>query len=101
VKLNHEPDGSFPHGVPNPLLPENRAATAEAVVREGADLGLAWDGDFDRCFFFDGKGEFIEGYYLVGLLAQGALKRHPGGRIVHDPRLIWNTLEVVEQAGKT
>jgi phosphomannomutase len=99
VKLNHEPDGSFPHGVPNPLLPENRAVTAEAVVREGADLGLAWDGDFDRCFFFDDKGEFIEGYYLVGLLAQGALKRHPGGRIVHDPRLVWNTLEVVEQAG--
>ena len=99
VKLNHEPDGSFPHGVPNPLLPENRAVTAEAVVREGADLGLAWDGDFDRCFFFDDKGEFIEGYYLVGLLAQGALKRHPRGRIVHDPRLVWNTLEVVEEAG--
>ena len=99
VKLNHEPDGSFPHGVPNPLLPENRAVTTEAVIREGADLGVAWDGDFDRCFFFDETGDFVEGYYLVGLLAQRALQRHPGGKIVHDPRLVWNTLEVVAAAG--
>lgn len=95
VRLNHTPDGNFPNGVPNPLLPENRAATAEAVMAEKADLGLAWDGDFDRCFFFDERGSFIEGYYLVGLLAARALRRHPGGRIVHDPRLVWNTEEVV------
>ena len=99
VKLNHQPNGSFPNGVPNPLLPENRAVTSEAVVREKADLGVAWDGDFDRCFFFDHTGEFVEGYYLVGLLAQRALERYPGAKIVHDPRLVWNTLEVVAQAG--
>jgi phosphomannomutase len=99
VKLHHEPDGRFPNGVPNPLLPENRKATADAVVREGAALGVAWDGDFDRCFLFDERGEFIEGYYIVGLLAQATLERHPGSRIVHDPRLVWNTLEVVESGG--
>jgi phosphomannomutase len=99
IKLFHEPDGDFPHGVPNPMLPENRAVTAEAVVAEGADLGLAWDGDFDRCFFFDEKGGFVEGYYLVGLLAERALRRHPGATIVHDPRLYWNTVELVEAAG--
>lgn len=99
IRVNHEPDGNFPNGIPNPLLPENRAATAEAVREHGADFGIAWDGDFDRCFFFDHTGRFIEGYYLVGLLAQAALKRHPGGKVVHDPRLIWNTVEMVEQAG--
>lgn len=99
VKLNHQPDGSFPNGVPNPMLPENRTVTAQAVVAEGADLGLAWDGDFDRCFFFDERGAFVEGYYLVGLLASRALKRHPGACIVHDPRLVWNTREIVEAAG--
>ena len=99
VKINHRPDGSFPTGVPNPLLPENRAATAEVVVAEGADLGIAWDGDFDRCFFFDERGEFVEGYYLVGLLAQRALRRHPGAAIVHDPRLVWNTRDLVQAAG--
>jgi phosphomannomutase len=99
IKLNHTPDGSFPAGVPNPMLPENRAVTAEAVVAEGADLGIAWDGDFDRCFFFDERGEFVEGYYLVGLLAERALKRHPGGSIIHDPRLVWNTIEIVQEAG--
>ena len=93
------PDGTFPRGVPNPLLPENRAVTADAVIKEKADLGLAWDGDCDRCFFFDENGAFIEGYYLVGLLAQEALKDHPGGRIVHDPRLVWNTIEMVKEAG--
>jgi phosphomannomutase len=87
--------------VPNPLLPENRAVTSRAVLEAGADLGIAWDGDFDRCFFFDEKGEFVDGYYLVGLLAQQALKRHPGANIVHDPRLVWNTIELVEQAGGT
>jgi phosphomannomutase len=99
IKLNHTPDGSFPAGVPNPMLPENRAVTAEAVMAEGADLGIAWDGDFDRCFFFDERGEFVEGYYLVGLLAERALKRHPGGSIIHDPRLVWNTIEIVQEAG--
>jgi phosphomannomutase len=99
IKMNHEPDGTFPEGVPNPLLVENRAATAEVVVANEADLGIAWDGDFDRCFFFDEKGGFVEGYYLVGLLAEIALRRHPGAAIVHDPRLIWNTKEIVEALG--
>jgi len=99
IRINHAPDGNFPNGIPNPLLPENRAATAEAVREHGADFGIAWDGDFDRCFFFDHTGRFIEGYYLVGLLAQAALKRHPGGKVVHDPRLVWNTVEMVEQSG--
>jgi phosphomannomutase len=99
IKLNHEPDGSFPHGVPNPMLEENRHATRRAVLEAGADVGLAWDGDYDRCFFFDEEGTFIEGYYLVGLLAQVFLRREPGARIVHDPRLTWNTLDVVRSAG--
>jgi len=99
ARINHEPDGNFPNGIPNPLLTENRSATSEAVREHGADFGIAWDGDFDRCFFFDHTGRFIEGYYLVGLLAQAALKRHPGGKVVHDPRLVWNTVEMVEQAG--
>ncbi|EKT4090075.1 phosphomannomutase [Stenotrophomonas maltophilia] len=99
IRICHEPDGSFPNGIPNPLLPENRAATANAVREHGADFGIAWDGDFDRCFFFDHTGRFIEGYYLVGLLAKAILARNPGGKIVHDPRLVWNTVEMVEQAG--
>lgn len=99
IKIHHEPDGRFPNGIPNPLLPDNRAATSQAVREHGADLGIAWDGDFDRCFFFDGDGRFIEGYYLVGLLASQLLEKHPGGRIVHDPRLTWNTIEMVRAAG--
>jgi phosphomannomutase/phosphomannomutase/phosphoglucomutase len=99
VKIFHEPDGTFPNGIPNPLLPENRAATAEAVVRNKADMGIAWDGDFDRCFLFDENGGFIEGYYIVGLLAESILTSNPGGRIVHDPRLTWNTLDIVSAAG--
>lgn len=99
VKIHHDPDGSFPNGVPNPLLPEKRAATAAAVRESGADLGIAWDGDFDRCFLFDEQGDFIEGYYLVGLLAQVLLAKAPGCRIIHDPRLVWNTREVVRAAG--
>lgn len=99
VKLLHEPDGNFPNGVPNPLLPENRQLTAQAVVREGADVGIAWDGDFDRCFFFDEQGNFIEGYYVVGLLAEAMLEGQRGSRVVHDPRLVWNTVEMVTAAG--
>jgi phosphomannomutase/phosphomannomutase/phosphoglucomutase len=99
IKICHEPDGTFPHGVPNPLLPENREMTAQAVRQHGADVGLAWDGDFDRCFFFDDAGHFVESYYLIGLLAQALLARHPGGRIIHDPRLTWNTREMVQEAG--
>ncbi|MEX1829918.1 phosphomannomutase [Luteibacter sp. CQ10] len=99
IRVNHEPDGSFPNGIPNPLLPENRAATAEAVRAHGADFGIAWDGDFDRCFLFDAKGEFIEGYYIVGLLAAQLLEKHPGAKIIHDPRLTWNTIDMVESAG--
>jgi phosphomannomutase len=99
IKICHEPDGTFPHGVPNPLLPENREMTARAVREHGADVGLAWDGDFDRCFFFDEQGKFVESYYLIGLLAETLLARHPGAKIIHDPRLTWNTIEVVQQAG--
>jgi len=99
VKVHHQPDGNFPNGIPNPLLPGNRAATADAVREHKADLGIAWDGDFDRCFLFDETGEFIEGYYIVGLLAAALLVRQPGSKIIHDPRLIWNTIEIVERAG--
>ncbi|MFT6449199.1 MAG: phosphomannomutase, partial [Oleispira sp.] len=99
VKVHHEQDGNFPHGVPNPLLEENRAPTIKAIADSGADLGIAWDGDFDRCFFFDDKGTFIEGYYIVGLLAEAALLKNPGASVVHDPRLTWNTIEMAEAAG--
>ncbi len=99
VKLHHTPDSSFPNGVPNPMLIENRKSTADLVRRSGADVGLAWDGDFDRCFFFDETGAFIEGYYLVGLLAEFFLKRQPGGRVVHDPRVMWNTVDIVKSLG--
>jgi len=99
IKIHHEPDGTFPNGVPNPLLPENRTVTAEAVRRHDADLGIAWDGDFDRCFLFDETGAFIEGYYIVGLLAQAILNKEPGAVIIHDPRLVFNTREVVAAAG--
>lgn len=98
-RLNHKPDGTFPNGVPNPLLQQNRDETTAAVLQFEADLGLAWDGDFDRCFFWDEKGRFVEGYYLVALLASELLKGHPGEKILHDPRLVWNTVEQVERAG--
>ena len=99
VKVHHEADGNFPNGVPNPLLVENRAATADAVRSEKADLGIAWDGDFDRCFFFDETGAFVEGYYIVGLLAEAFIAKEGPQRVVHDPRLTWNTRDVVERAG--
>lgn len=99
IKVHHEPDPTFPNGIPNPLLPENRAATANAVRRHRADMGIAWDGDFDRCFLFDETGRFIEGYYIVGLLAEAFLSRHPGEKIIHDPRLTWNTIDIVRRVG--
>ena len=98
-KILHAADGTFPNGVPNPLLPENRSTTIEAIREHGADMGIAWDGDFDRCFLFDEQGNFIEGYYIVGLLADSILARNPGSKIVHDPRLTWNTLDIVGAAG--
>ncbi|WP_430491791.1 phosphomannomutase [Pseudomonas fulva] len=97
--INGEPDGNFPNGIPNPLLPENRDLTRQAVLNTQAAMGIAFDGDFDRCFFFDDKGRFIEGYYVVGLLAEMLLAKHPGSKIIHDPRLTWNTIEQVEAAG--
>ncbi len=99
IKIHHEPDGSFPNGIPNPLLPENRAATAEAVLAHQADMGIAWDGDFDRCFLFDEHGIFIEGYYIVGLLAAAFLAKYPHENIIHDPRLVWNTQDIVAKSG--
>ncbi|GAA0823802.1 colanic acid biosynthesis phosphomannomutase CpsG [Colwellia asteriadis] len=104
IKVNHEPDGNFPNGIPNPLLVENRSATADAVIKHGADMGIAWDGDFDRCFLFDEQGEFIEGYYIVGLLAENFLAKKSAtsvskDKIIHDPRLTWNTIDIVEQSG--
>lgn len=99
IKVFFDPEPDFPNGVPNPLLIENRQVTIDAVLSNKADLGVAWDGDYDRCFFFDEKGNFIEGYYIVGLLAKSILKKHPGENIIHDPRLIWNTIEVVKKAG--
>lgn len=97
IKMHHEADGNFPNGIPNPILIENRASTRDAVIKHSADIGIAWDGDFDRCFLFDEKGQFIEGYYIVGLLAQAFLLKQAGEKIVHDPRLVWNTFDVVEQ----
>jgi phosphomannomutase len=99
IRVHHHADGNFPNGVPNPLLVENRQSSIDAIKAHGADLGVAWDGDFDRCFFFDETGDFIEGYYVVGLLAEAFLLKNPGANIVHDPRLTWNTIAIVEEAG--
>lgn len=99
IKIHNTPDGTFPNGIPNPLLPECRDDTRNAVIEHGADMGIAFDGDFDRCFLFDEKGQFIEGYYIVGLLAEAFLEKHPGAKIIHDPRLTWNTEAVVTAAG--
>lgn len=101
IKVHNSPDGTFPNGIPNPLLPECRADTRNAVIEHGADMGIAFDGDFDRCFLFDEKGLFIEGYYIVGLLAEAFLEKHSGAKIIHDPRLSWNTIDVVKAAGGT
>ena len=101
VKVHHTPDGNFPNGIPNPLLVENRGATIEAVRESGADFGIAWDGDFDRCFLFDETGAFIEGYFIVGLLADAFLQKQSGEKIVHDPRLIWNTEQIVKAQSGT
>ena len=99
IRVHHDPDSTFPNGIPNPLLPENHAATADVVVREGADMGVAFDGDFDRCFFFDGAGRFVPGEYVVGLLAAIFLDKEAGGKVVHDPRVIWNTQDIVADKG--
>lgn len=99
VKVHHNPDGNFPNGVPNPLLEENRFSTSDAIKENNADLGIAWDGDFDRCFFFDETGRFIEGYYIVGLLAEAFLNKDTGSKVVYDPRLTWNTIDIVSSLG--
>jgi phosphomannomutase len=99
IKINNEPDGNFPNGIPNPILHENRAPTIDAVLEHKADMGIAWDGDFDRCFLVDEKGHFIEGYYIVGLLAEAFLNKTPGAKVVHDPRLTWNTIDVAKRGG--
>lgn len=99
IKIHHMPDGSFPNGIPNPMIVDNQKSTSEAVLEHQADFGIAWDGDFDRCFFFDEKGQFIEGYYIVGLLAEAFLKKHPGEKVVHDPRVTWNTIDIVKENG--
>lgn len=99
IKVHHEPDATFPNGIPNPLLPENRSSTSDAVIAHSADMGVAWDGDFDRCFLFDEQGNFIEGYYIIGILAEVFLRKNPGEKIIHDPRLIWNTIDCIERSG--
>lgn len=99
IKIHNEPDGTFPNGIPNPLLHEQQPVTSKAVKDHGADMGIAWDGDFDRCFLWDNDGQFIEGYYIVGLLAEAFLVKQPGSKVVYDPRLTWNTVEIVEANG--
>ncbi len=101
IKIYHKPDGTFPNGIPNPLLPENRQVTSNAVISNNASMGIAWDGDFDRCFLFDDEGVFIEGYYIVGLIAETFLKRYPNEKIIHDPRLTWNTIDILKSLGGT
>jgi len=99
IRVHHEPDHTFPNGIPNPLLPENHATTGDVVVNENADFGVAFDGDFDRCFLFDAHGKFVPGEYVVGLLASIFLEKENGGKIVHDPRVIWNTQDIVAENG--
>ncbi len=97
IKVHHDTDGTFPNGIPNPIFEKNRSDTIRVVLEHKADFGVAWDGDYDRCFLLDEQGQFIEGYYIVGLLAEAFLKNYPGGRIIHDPRLTWNTLNLSKQ----
>lgn len=99
ARINHAPDPDFPNGIPNPLLPENRSATSDAVLAQGADIGVAWDGDFDRCFLFDETGAFVDGEYIVGLLSAAMLASNPGAKIVHDSRVMWNTRCIVAECG--
>jgi phosphomannomutase len=99
IRVHHTPDATFPNGIPNPLLPENHATTADVVKAEKADFGVAFDGDFDRCFFFDETGQFVPGEYVVGLLATIFLEKEAGAKIVHDPRVIWNTQDLVAHKG--
>ena len=99
IKIYNEPNGAFPNGIPNPILEKNRESTISAVLKYNADMGIAWDGDFDRCFLVDETGRFIEGYYIVGLLAKAFLQKEPGSKIVHDPRLIWNTIDITKTYG--
>ena len=101
IKIHHDPDGTFPNGIPNPLLVENRQDTRDAVLQHGADMGIAWDGDFDRCFLFDENGDFIEGYYIVGMLAEAFLQKNSGATVIHDPRVTWNTIDLAEATGGT
>ena len=101
IRLHHEPDGTFPAGIPNPLLPEMRGEVRKAVKESDAEMGIAWDGDFDRCFLFDEDGSFVEGYYIVGLIASSMLQKKGGGKIIHDPRLTWNTIDLVKSHGGT
>lgn len=96
IKIHHEPDATFPNGIPNPILVENQNVTSQAVIDSGADFGIAWDGDFDRCFLFDEQGGFIEGYYIVGLLAEAFLMKSKGEKVIHDPRLTWNTIKIAD-----
>ncbi len=99
IPLNEKPDGTFPKGPPNPLLPENRREFLELILKEKADLGVSWDADGDRCFFADEKGKFIEGYFTTAVLAQEMLKKYPKSKVIIDPRLVWATTEAITEAG--
>jgi phosphomannomutase len=96
-----EPDGSFPNHEPNPLLPENREFIVKKVTEEGADLGVAFDGDADRCFFVDDTGEFVPGDFVTALLAESILAKEPGAKILYDVRASWAVPETIEAAGGT
>jgi len=101
VRCYFEPDGSFPNHEPNPLLPENREFIVAKVVEEGADLGVAYDGDADRCFFVDDTGEFVPGDFATALLAEAVLAKTPGEKVIYDVRASWAVAETIERAGGT